>query len=826
MRTFFVPGQKIAWTPLLVAMLAFAGFAHGAETPELETAIRPLEQVVPEVSIVRLRAFLSGTPGEAQRRAANAKLAEALVAAGQPEEALNVIENSGLTDDPAMQFHKAQARAALGQWSEALLLFQKISSDVAAPFHSEARFGQAEALRALGRRAEASRVLESLFADQKWSVRAQLRAIELLLEKNDNAKARRLLDTTRPQSLADKKEKRFLQARWEIQSGRRERGLELYQTIAHRPEGASRAVLVATLCGLADATLQLRTPEVGESALEDFVDRHPSDPELHTIFAKLDQLYQAEPKPSRHDFGKWANDPIQPRRSFGQWFLARNELRAGRRDAALQAFGEMRASPARLPDLAEGFLEFARFELEERRFEEALQILEEARALQPRGPLLNTINLLAARVEYESGHFELAAEAFEQVARTSPRFATDSRFNASLAWMQLGNNTRFLTDYRELTQQTGGEEARGDLLLEQGLTQAAHADKKAGQTLQAYLRDFPHHRRAAEAWVALAELAFHAAPPRLDEARKNLAQAAESGLNPLATERADYLLIWLEDAGPNSDDAKIIEAANRFLQKHPESPSVSDARMKLAETYYRRQDFSNAQTQFELLTRENPNAPFAEKALFFAAESAMQSMGAQSLDRALVLLDEVVKKNGELKWAARNQQAVIERKLGKPQDAATLYEEVLRGDAQAPEKREALCGKADILAEAGGADPANYQRAIEVYDQLAGQKDVPSHWRNQALFKKGMCLEKAGDRANALATFYKIIEDETRPDRPREFFWFYKAGFNAARLLEDDSRWEPAASVYQKLASAGGARSDEAKSRLSRLRLEHFLLDQ
>ena len=60
----------------------------------------------------------------------------------------------------------------------------------------------------------------------------------------------------------------------------------------------------------------------------------------------------------------------------------------------------------------------------------------------------------------------------------------------------------------------------------------------------------------------------------------------------------------------------------------------------------------------------------------------------------------------------------------------------------------------------------------------------------------------------------------------REFFWYYKAGFNAARLLEDDSKWQPAAVVYQKLASAGGARSDEAKSRLSRLRLEHFLWEQ
>jgi len=51
-------------------------------------------------------------------------------------------------------------------------------------------------------------------------------------------------------------------------------------------------------------------------------------------------------------------------------------------------------------------------------------------------------------------------------------------------------------------------------------------------------------------------------------------------------------------------------------------------------------------------------------------------------------------------------------------------------------------------------------------------------------------------------------------------------GFNAGRLLEDDSKWESAAVIYQKLASAGGTRSDEAKARLSRIRLEHFLWDQ
>ena len=99
----------------------------------------------------------------------------------------------------------------------------------------------------------------------------------------------------------------------------------------------------------------------------------------------------------------------------------------------------------------------------------------------------------------------------------------------------------------------------------------------------------------------------------------------------------------------------------------------------------------------------------------------------------------------------------------------------------------------------------NYWRAIEVYDQLAADPEEPIHWRNQALFKKGLCLEKETDRAGALATFYKVLENEARPDRRRELFWFYKAGFNAARLLEDDSKWESAAAIYQRLAAAGGS---------------------
>src|SRR5438876_674768 len=269
--------------------------------------------------------------------------------------------------------------------------------------------------------------------------------------------------------------------------------------------------------------------------------------------------------------------------------------------------------------------------------------------------------------------------------------------------------------------------------------QAAKGQKRAAESLRQFVRDFPKSPRVSEAWVGLAELAFHSTPPRLDEARNNLARAADSKPTAAAAERADYLMIWIEDSA-DVNETKVIELANRFLQQHAASSFVPDVRMKLAEIYYRHQDFANAQTQFEILAQQNPDSPLGEKALFFAAKSAMSSMAEHSLDRAIVLFDEVVRLNGALRWAARNEQAVIERKLGKPKDALVLYDEVLKSDAAQSEKREALCGKGDIFFEMGGS--ANYQQAIEIYDQLASEKNGSIHWRNQALFKKALCLEK------------------------------------------------------------------------------------
>jgi tetratricopeptide (TPR) repeat protein len=783
--------------------------ATAASPPDNDPAraAQPLSDGVPEVAVVRLRELLAHSLPPAEQAAAKAKLAEALLAAGAAEEALPLFEPT-----PATAFLRAQALAALQRWSEALPLYQEAATQP--PHQGEARFGAAEAARALGHREEALRWLSAAAADPRWRSRANVRSAALLLDDGKIDEAARLLEHTDAKTAGERREKRFLRGRVAVARGDRDRAIELFQSVLKSPEGASHSLIIATLLATADLNLQAKSPDNGVRALEEFIEHHPGDPNLAAVFDKLRQLYAAQRHPSRTELARWANDAAQPRRALAQWSLARMQQRMNDSEAALATYERLRSAPPSYPPLAEAYLDYARLLIDRRRFDEATAVLLEARALHPAPALTRQLDFTAGEAEFRARRWHNAAQNF--LAAAGEESGEAPRFDAAMAWLEAGEPQR-----AEATVQD--TESRGAVMLEEALLQAARRDPKAANLLRNFLHEFPEHPRRAEAWVALAELAYHAAPPRIEEAETCLARADQSHPGEGAKSRADYLRVWIADASADPGKANVIARATEFLQAHAGSKFASDVRMKLAEAYYRRQDFASAQTQFELLAQQNPTAPLVEQALFFAAESASKTMSAGSLDHALALLNEVVKRDGEMKWPARNEQALIERRIGRSHDAIAIYDEVLAGAAQPPEKREALCGKADTLYEMGAGDPAKYQVARALYEQLAGEEGAPALWKNQALVKAALCLEKSNDRAQALETLYRVIEQETRPDRPPEFFWFYKAGFNAARLLEEQAKWAAAASVYQKLAQAGGDRSDEAKSRLAQLRLEHFL---
>src|SRR5476651_2104774 len=92
---------KVARAAICVAILVFAGQMLAADFPELAAAARPMEEGVPQVAVLRLRTLLSGNLAVEERPAVSGKLGEALLAAGEAQEALKVLQDPTLLVLPA-----------------------------------------------------------------------------------------------------------------------------------------------------------------------------------------------------------------------------------------------------------------------------------------------------------------------------------------------------------------------------------------------------------------------------------------------------------------------------------------------------------------------------------------------------------------------------------------------------------------------------------------------------------------------------------------------------------------------------------------------------
>jgi len=135
-------------------------------------------------------------------------------------------------------------------------------------------------------------------------------------------------------------------------------------------------------------------------------------------------------------------------------------------------------------------------------------------------------------------------------------------------------------------------------------------------------------------------------------------------------------------------------------------------------------------------------------------------------------------------------------------------------------------GKGDALYAMGTSEAKHFAEAQDVFSQLAAQPDTGPEVHNEATYKKARCLEKLGKPDDAVAALYDVVQAQLAytGDTP-EYFWSYKAGFEAGQLLEEKQQWQSAIGIYTMLAEMAGPRSDEARKRANDIRLEHFVWD-
>ena len=785
------------WTRAMAGLLLSAPLLSGAPLDEAREA---LENGFPQVALVKLEEGLPDLNASGGNFSEKLLYGRALLEAGQARAAVVFLEAAQAELGAEGFFWLAQAHAANGDWREALDFYSRCVEAPEFEFSKEALIGRARMLANLGKSSEAS---ECLQAALKWTsspvrTEALLDLAEYELEAGRAESARGILEKIEPSSPRAKSRRDFLLARAALLEGNPALALQWLAPLL--PWNATIAVDLAILH--AEALQQVgRLPEA-EALLEEFIAANPEIPRLELAFARLDSL-GAE---STTELKRWSGEKDSTlRRILASFHLARLEIRKNNPQAALPLLESLAAEPGANPLAKETLFELAWLRLRLGFLEETLSVLppqgESPEWDFPRG-------LALAR----KGLYAEATSAFLSAAR-NPASAESALHNAALCEMLAGSDSP--PSLRLLAKRFPESPRLAAFPLQMALHKARTGDPSALESLQKAASS-PDATISAPARLALAEwkyqqLDFDGARLQLQKISSNSESARQAALN-----------VFLADNGEPGSELAAIELARTFLENHPQSDSAPEVRMKYGELLYRAGNFAAARVELEALARKFPDNDNEAPALFLAAKAAARIPGPESTAASMLLFEEVSAMPGPLAHRARLEQASIQASLGKPDEANVILDKILATSPTPEIKSAVLIEKGKNLYTLGDADPASYKAAIEIWKQIAVENPDPA-WRNQALTRIGTAQEKTGDLNAAVASYYEVFKPAA--EAPPEFFWFYKAGFAAGRILEARKDWPEAIRVYELMAAAEGPRALEARNRIKKIRLENFIWD-
>ena len=778
----------------MICALALLLFASGADN--IAAAKSALEDGLPAVAINKLE----GSPRTAKE--AVLILARAYLDDRKPAKAVELLKShpAGAVGD----FWLAQAYAALGRWGEALEMYRACRNE---PSVSRAAIlGQSRMLRNLGRTLEALDELDPTKDWPKTPLRhlADFERAELFMDLKRPQEAKRLLDAVSPEDRREKVRRDYLMAKALSLSGDDSAALMLFDAV--KPLDPDMAVGVVT--GQAGALVRTGQSPNAENLLEDFLSKNSDIPGLEAAFSLLDSIYAAQPAASPSELKRWADDAeTSLRKKLAGYYLARFEARLGREDRVEKLLEKVVAGSADNPALDAAFLELANFRLKQGRPGEALQLLP-PKGTSARADFLRGLALAALNDPVKASELFISAASDESLAEPA-------LYNAAVCDLFAGGTKS--RGFNLLKDRFPASPKLNGLRLRKGYELARQNDRGAFDIFES-LSKVGEASLSAAANLALAEWEYENNDRAGALGHLRRVSTSSSGTND---PQADALLVFLADDGISDDAA--ITAATKFVSAHAGSSAEPEIMMKLGELLFRKGDFAGARVQFESLAKKYPGTSLEFPALFLAAQSASHLQTPSAMNEAMLLFEEVASSNSPLALRARFEQAVLQNILGKPAEAIVILDKIIASNCSPELKSAALIEKGKTLYGLGGTAPQSYRDAIDVWRLVVNDPASSPAWRNQALARIGSAYENLGDSEAAVAAYYDVIKDGKFA--PRAFFWFYKAGFAAARLLEASKRWDQAIKVYEMIAASGGPRSEEATSRINKIRLENFLWD-
>jgi predicted negative regulator of RcsB-dependent stress response len=736
----------------------------------------------------------------------HAELARCLIAADREKEAVEWLDRCAFRDRPEVAFWRAQALAQEGDYGKALADYARaMTRDF--PQRDAAALGRARMLEALGRFDEALDAYAGIPATSAWHGPAQLARAEVLIKIGRGDDAARLLEGLKLGNSADKELRDYLSARLALEKGRHEAAERIYEKLSPK----SGRLAAGAAIGRAEAVGS--DPEKAEALLESFIAANPESPLLVDLFAKLDEMRAQGREPANATLKLWEKDDQHPARAaLASYYLARSDERQGRTERAIRNYTQfIENHPSHALRMA-ATIRLAQLFLADRQTAAAARILPADSAVADRAERAR-VRFLRAMVQYQSRDFSSAAKSFVGAANVDPSLSERALGNAALAAIAGSNEPEAAEILNALRKENAAVARR--IELAQAFQRAKEDNPDAGEQL-AWIAERGSNV-GTRARLALAEwkwLGGDGAGARGEFLRVGNSKAAGR------TDQRDYFAVYLADDGSLRAVDAVSQAARDFLAGNADSPHEAEVRMKWGEVLMRSGDFRGARQQFEEAARETRDASLRRSAQFFAARAAIASMNPAELDAAIQLLEDVAQEKSEpLATQARIEQAMLQSALGRPKDALAILDSLAKSATDARTRLAIRMKKGETLLAMGG--DGQIDAAVAEWRAVAADPASLPAERNEALTRAAAAAARKGDVDAAIAACYEVL---TAPrDAQPEFFWYYKAGFDAAQLLVKAKRYKEAAAIYEKMAAAPGPRAAEFKDLLNRLRLENFI---
>lgn len=332
-------------------------------------------------------------------------------------------------------------------------------------------------------------------------------------------------------------------------------------------------------------------------------------------------------------------------------------------------------------------------------------------------------------------------------------------------------------------------EASSKLVLDGLATKSITEDQAIAELLRVWER-FPRHPAAPHLLFQIGELYFN----------RGDAVKAQTYFEVLAkdypgSDLADDALYWAGLAAVSHGD---LNEALAILQRIPDtSPRKTDSRFVQARIFHKLLKFNNAISLLEVVAAAEKTGPRYVEARIRSGDCHFQlALGEKDTahyEKAAAAYGLII--NGTQGTPAQRAEAGYKRaltleRLGRKQDALSLYLDVLSGRVQTPP------------APAAASTPAARGRTTAATPRRPASSPAPA---------------PSGALADGDAG------DPTPPGT--DLFWVNKAGLEAGRIKEEFQDWRGAIAIYKKLEQLGGPNAQVYHDMIMNVRREHYIYE-